>query len=459
MNGLLSSFRPLPWTFTILTGIFVTPLTRAEANESEGAEARRRPNVVIILADDLGYADVGFHGCKDIPTPHIDSLAAGGVRCASGYVSAPVCSPMRAGLMTGRYQQRFGYEFNPGPIQRASPKYGVPLDEAMLPALMKKQGYVTGIVGKWHLGIRKEYHPMRRGFDSFFGFLHGSHSYVDSRADSLNPIVAGYETVEEKAYLTNAFTREAVAFIDRHHGRPFLLYLAYNAVHGPLQAPQRYLERFPEIGNERRRTYAAMLSCMDDGVGRVLDAIRRHGLEGDTLIFFLSDNGGPPQANASRNDPLRGIKGTTYEGGIRVPFVVQWKGHLPAGKVYDHPVISLDILPTAMAAGRGRLPEGKTLDGVNLLPYLAGERTSPPHETLYWRIGDRQAIRHGHLKLVCEGRSPWELYNLANDIGEATDLADHQPAAVTKLEEKYADWSNRLADPLWDAVGHRAKRR
>ncbi|HNT88139.1 MAG TPA: sulfatase-like hydrolase/transferase, partial [Candidatus Hydrogenedentes bacterium] len=366
-------------------------LTPRAFGESAGDAAR--PNIIVILADDLGYGDLGVTGCKDVPTPHIDAIATGGVRFTHGYVSCPVCSPTRAGLMTGRYQQRFGHWYNPGPPVDEQPNIGLPLSETTIADRLKEAGYATGLVGKWHLGLGPEFHPMKRGFDEFFGFPHGSHSYVDSRADTKNPIMRGTEAVDEPAYLTEAFTREAVDFIRRRAGAPFFLYLSYNAVHGPLQAPDAYLERFKAIEDETRRTYAAMLSALDDGVGAVLAALREKGIEEDTLVFFLSDNGGPIAVNGSRNTPFSGAKGTLQEGGIRVPFFLRWPERLPAGRTCDLPVISLDILPTCLAAAGGALPSDAPLDGVNLLPYLAGNEGAP-HDYLFWRYHDGAAVRH-----------------------------------------------------------------
>jgi arylsulfatase A-like enzyme len=368
---------------------------------------------------------------------------------------------MRAGLMTGRYQQRFGYEFNPGPPHRASPDFGLPLSETTIPQVLARAGYVTGMVGKWHLGLEPGFHPTRRGFQEFFGFPHGSHTYFDKGTDKVNPIMRGREPVHENEYLTDAFTREAVAFIERHKSKPFFLYLSYNAVHGPLQAPQKYLDRFKSIEDKRRRTYAAMLGAMDDGIGQVMSRLKSLGLERDTLIFFLSDNGGPPHANASSNTPLRATKGRVYEGGIRVPFVVRWNGRVREGSVYDEPVISLDLFATAVAAAGAELPGDLQLDGVNLLPYvgLRARTRGRPHEKLYWRIGSQHAIRRGPWKLVRQGGKPWELYDLANDIGEKHDLAIERRDLVSALSNEFAEWNDELADPLWKPVRRAKKRR
>ncbi|MFO0891664.1 MAG: sulfatase [Isosphaeraceae bacterium] len=428
------------------------------------AEARK-PNIVIILADDLGYADVGFHGNRDIPTPNLDALASGGVRFTSGYVSGPYCSPTRAGLLTGRYQQRFGHEFNPG--QEQSAEFGLPLSESTLADRLKAAGYATGLVGKWHLGAEPRFHPQRRGFDEFFGFLPGAHSYFPGQGA---PIYRGTQVVEEKEYLTDALAREAVSFVQRHRHQPFFLYLAFNAVHTPMHATDNRLSRFASIKDETRRTYAAMLSALDEGIGKVLETIRSAGLEQDTLLVFLSDNGGPTMlgtsVNGSRNAPLRGSKRTTLEGGIRVPFVLNWRGKLPAGAVYDQPVIQLDILPTALAAAGVESLSGPKLDGVNLLPHLANPSASAPHEDLFWRLGEQAAIRRGDWKLVRYDRTvdepgtrsdpqsgikvtSFRLYNLARDPGETEDQAASHPEKLQELLAAWRDWDAQLARPLW----------
>jgi arylsulfatase A-like enzyme len=271
--------------------------------------------------------------------------------------------------------------------------------------------------------------------------------------------------VIEKEYLTDAFAREAVAFIDRHKAEPFFLYLAFNAVHVPLEATEDRLQKFAALKGPRRRTYAAMTLAMDEAVGRVLRKLRREGLEDDTLVFFLSDNGGPllpgTGINGARNTPLRGSKRTTLEGGIRVPFVVSWKGRLPGGTTYDRPVIQLDVLPTALAAAGVRPEAGADLDGVNLLPYLAGQEDGAPHEALYWRLGAQMAVRRGDWKLVrydpaadgFRGRATAtraKLYNLARDVGEAHDLAADEPARAKDLEADWRRWGAAQARPLWE---------
>lgn len=412
--------------------------------------AEKKPNILIIVGDDIGYADVGFHGCKDIPTPNLDALAASGVRFTSGYVSGPYCSPTRAGLLTGRYQQRFGHEYNP------SGRHGLPLTETTIADRLKSAGYITGLVGKWHLGESPDMQPQKRGFDEFFGFLGGGHSYFQSAG-----ILRGKEPVKELDYTTDAFGREAVSFIERHKAQPWFLYLAFNAVHTPMDATDERLAKFAHIVGDKRRTYDAMMLAMDEAIGHVRAKLAASGLEKDTLVFFISDNGGPTMRgttiNASRNTPLRGSKRTTLEGGIRVPFLLSWPGHVKPG-TYDQPAIQLDITATALAAaGVEAKPEWK-MDGVNLLPYLSGEKTTPPHDALYWRFGEQMAIRMGDWKLVrydnhadgtSGGVSPAKLYNLATDIGEAKDRAEYEPDKLKELQAKWDAWNATLAKPLW----------
>jgi arylsulfatase A-like enzyme len=422
------------------------------------AAGERKPNVIIILADDLGYADVGFQGSKQIPTPHLDALAKRGVRCTSGYVSGPYCSPTRAALLTGRYQTRFGHEFNPhkGDLK----VLGLPLSETTIAQRLGALGYVTGLVGKWHLGVAEHFHPLQRGFDEFFGFPMGAHDYFPKGKKAATGIVGGTnnlyrgkEKVEVEGYLTEAFGQEAVAFIDRHKKEPFFLYLAFNAVHTPLQVPQSYEKRFAHVKDDKRRKYCAMTVAMDDAVGAVLAKLRAEDLEEDTLIFFFSDNGGPTNKyaiNGSINFPLRGSKGDCWEGGVRVPFVIAWKGKLPAGKTYDHPVIQLDVLPTSIAAAGGQTKGAWKLDGVNLFPYLRGEKLGPPHEYLHWRFGEFWAIRHGSYKVVrtWDNERP-ELYDVVKDIGETKDLSKQDPDRLRALTAAWERWNAGNVAPLW----------
>jgi arylsulfatase A-like enzyme len=409
-----------------------------------------RPNVVVIVADDLGYADVGFQGGKDIPTPHLDGLAGGGVRCTNGYVSCPVCSPTRAGLFTGRYQQRFGHEFNPGQLTGdEQDAFGLPTSEITLAEHFHKAGYHTGLVGKWHLGFSDRFTPKQRGFDESFGFLGGAHPYLPGKNGQSKGIFRNGEEVQETEYLTDAFGREAAAFVERNAASPFLLLLTFNAVHTPQDTQPKKLEQFAHIENPKRRAYAAMLSSLDDAVGKVLGQLSKSGVADRTLVVFISDNGGPTQANASQNTPLNGVKATVWEGGIRVPFVVRYPGQIPAGTTYDEPVIALDVFATASAAAGIALPTDRKYDSVNLLPHLKGDAKTPPHKSLYWRFGQQHAIREGSYKLLKLRSGEEHLFDLSKDIGEQTDLIDKQPEVATRLRAAYAEWNGELHKPLW----------
>ena len=418
-------------------------------------KASRAANIVLLFADDLGYGDVGFQGA-DIPTPAIDRLADESVRFAQGYVSAPVCSPSRAGLMTGRYQNRFGHETNPASVRDA----GTPVSEITIAELLRKQGYRTALIGKWHLGVQERFHPMNQGFDEFFGFLHGAHPYFPDQARG-QTLLRGREPVVEREYLTDAFAREAVSFIERNQDQPFFLHLSFNAVHTPIQATEKYLERFPHLNGEAR-TYAAMISAMDDAVGLVLATIRKYRLDENTLVFFLNDNGGV--LRYASNAPLRGGKATYFEGGIRVPFLLRWTGRLKPDE-YHHPVIALDVLPTALAATGGKLPTDRPYDGVNLLPFLMGNNSGIPHETLFWRMRDMRAqvVRHGPWKYM-NVRGQVRVFDIEADPSETEDVAASEPEIVNDLAARFAAWNEEMTEPLWlfpaeERAERRAKRR
>lgn len=452
------------------------------------------PNIVLLLADDLGYGELGCQGNDEIPTPHIDSLARNGIRFTDGYVTAAFCSASRAGLLTGRYQTRFGYEFNPIGAQNEDPAAGLPVKEITLGQHLHRAGYRTGLIGKWHLGGTASYHPLRRGFDEFFGFMHEGHFFVPPPYDGVttwlrrqtlpngqkgrwtspdkkllysthlgrdepaydadNPIYRGGQPIAEATYLTDAFTREAVDFIERNADQPFFLYLAYNAVHSPLQGADHYMQRFRHIEDPQRRIFAAMLSNLDDSVGEILDQLTKSGVAERTLVFFLSDNGGPTRELTSSNLPLRGGKGDVFEGGIRIPFLCQWKGTLPAGKTYTKPVISLDIFATASAAAKTPLPVNRRIDGKNLLPYLQGTANGQPHNELFWRLHQKTAIRVGDWKLLRNPRrgvkTPWQLYHLAEDLSETSDLATARADKVEQLQKAWNRWQDQMIEPVWN---------
>jgi arylsulfatase A-like enzyme len=411
----------------------------------EAADATK-PNILLIVADDLGWGELGFQGNKDLPTPQLDSLAQNGVRLTSGYVSGPYCSPTRAALLTGRYQQRFGHEFNPG-RQEGAEKIGLSLQERTIADRLKAAGYATGMFGKWHLGNAPEFHPLKRGFDEYYGFLGGAHTYLNVGAGP-NAILRGTEPVAEIDHTTESFARESVKFIEKNKDKPWFVYLPFNAVHGPLEAPEKYLAKYATIEDPKRRAYAAMQHALDDAVGVVLAKLRELKLEENTLIVFFTDNGGPTAVNTSSNGPLRGFKASVWEGGVRVPFVVQWKGHLPAGKTFDHPAIQIDVQPTVLAAaGIEARPEDK-FDGVNLLPYLTGEKKDAPHQALFWRFGPQRAVRSGDWKLV-EAGDGVQLFNLKDDISEKTDVATKNPEKLKELEAAYVAWNKDNVEPKW----------
>ncbi len=400
--------------------------------------AAAQPNILLIYADDLGYGEIGCYGGKEVPTPHIDSIAANGIRFTNGYVSAPLCSPSRAGLMTGRYQQRFGHENN-----MMTPEKGLPLAETTFADRLKSLGYVTGAVGKWHLGSDAEHLPMKRGFDDYFGVFGNPGSYFTPKGLIDSRISTTPQKAPDNFYTTDAFAARAAGWITERKESPWLLYLPFNAVHSPHEATEKYLDRFAHIRDPKRRQFDAMLAAMDDAVGVVLAKLRELSLEERTLIFFISDNGSPNDRGA--NGPLRGTKHTCWEGGIRLPWLMQWKGTLPAGKIEDRPVIQLDVLPTCVAAAGGTVDPAWKLDGVDILPFVKGENSGRPHSTLYWRIDGMWAIRQGDMKLVCaeKGRAT-ELFDLAADTGEQTNIAAAQPAKVAELQRLWDEWNTSL---------------
>jgi arylsulfatase A-like enzyme len=413
-----------------------------------------KPNILVILADDLGYADVGAHGCKDIPTPNIDRIADRGVRLTDAYANGSFCTPTRAALMSCRYQQRYGIEDLGGPL---------PAQAHTLPQRLKAAGYRTGMVGKWHLGVTEGHTPTYRGFDEFFGFLGGGHQYVlqsGGRGEYNAPILRNRQPVGEERYLTDAFGEEAAAFVERQKAAtgPFFLYLAFNAVHTPLQTIDRYKARFPGITDPKRQTYAAMLSAMDDAIGLVLAKLEQTGALGNTLIVFTSDNGGPTTRNAvngSSNAPLRGSKCETFEGGIRVPLFVQWGGVIQPGTTYAKPVISFDISATTLAAAGADASE---TDGVDLVPFFKREKDGAPHDILCWRsrtMSNNYGARQGDWKYVhsTEGdavQGPRQkpardmLFNLSSDVGEQHDLASEQPRKLAEIKMRYLEWSDAV---------------
>lgn len=424
---------------------------RGSAFAEDLIEKPGRPNIVLIYADDLGWGETGVQGNKDIPTPHIDSIAKNGVRFTQGYVAATYCSPSRAGLMTGRYPTRFGHEFNA--VARHS---GLSLEETTLAARLKALGYATACVGKWHLGESSPaYYPTSRGFEEFYGTLANTSFYHPTQFIDSRKSLEIQNITDDDFYTTDAYAERAVDWLERNQAKSWFLYLPFNAQHAPLQAPQKYLDRFPNIAEEKRKTFAAMMSSMDDAIGAVLGKVRDLKQEENTIIFFIGDNGGPTASTTSQNGGLRGFKMTTYEGGPRVPFFGQWKGTWPAGKVEQRPVMNLDVIPTVLAAAHVDLDSAWKLDGVDLTPYVTGKNEARPHETMYWRFGPQWAVRHGDWKLVVGrdqpggGETPTKpaLYDLVHDRNETKDLASAEPAKVAELQKLYDAWNAEQVEP------------
>tara|TARA_B100000902_G_scaffold6901_1_gene8911 strand:- start:2312 stop:3730 length:1419 start_codon:yes stop_codon:yes gene_type:complete len=427
------------------------------------------PNIILILVDDLGYADVGFNGSKDIKTPHIDNIADNGVIFSEGYVSYPVCGPSRAGLITGRYQDTFGFGKNPL-FAPKDPNMGLPLSEETIADMLKISNYRTFAVGKWHLGAHQSLRPMKRGFDEFFGFLTGGHRYfphewnledetkVKSQSAAYRTkLLRNEERIVEKEYLTDALSRESVDFIDRNADNPFFIYLAYNAPHGPLQATEKYLKRYSHIKEKNRRIYAAMVSAVDDGVGNIISKLKEKGIYENTIVYFLSDNGGRLRGD-SDNGELRGKKGNLFEGGIRVPFVMQWPKEIKGGQIFDKPVISLDIFATSKALTSPLVESKNELHGVNLIPFLKGENKDQPHDFLFWRNNlmqndvnlryEASAVRTEKFKFIKNKESD-ALYNLKNEISEKTNLKNQNQEMYDSLKYKYSKWYKTLMDPAF----------
>ncbi len=414
------------------------------------------PNIVLLFADDAGYADFGFHGSTECQTPRLDQFAKESIRCTQAYVSAAVCGPSRAGLLTGRYQQRFGFEENNVPIAMAEAgltgdDMGLPLDQKTIADYLNAQGYRSIILGKWHQGGADRFHPLKRGFDEFYGFRGGARHYYayqpGQKFDPLNRMERDFEGFKEhEGYLTDVLADEACSFIERNQGTPFFVFLSFNAVHAPMDAREEDMGPFPELQGNRRKQ-AAMMLAMDRACGKVLDKLEALGLADNTLIVFTNDNGGALQ-NSAKNDPLSGVKGTHLEGGIRVPFLIKWPAEFTADTTYAHPISLLDLLPTFVDAGGGSV-ELKNIDGVSLLPYLKGEKTDRPHQTLYWKKETRAAIREGDLKLIRLPDRPAELYDLSKDPSEVTNLATAQPEKVRELYKKLFAWELELERPIW----------
>jgi len=410
--------------------------------------AAGRPNILILYADDLGYADLGVMGNREVATPNIDSLAANGAHFTTSYVSACVCSPSRAALMTGRYQQRFGFDANAdGSSTPPDKPKGLDLAQKTIADRFESLGYATGIVGKWHLGCETpEYLPNARGFDEFYGLL--PHGIAKKKDGKPVPIYRNATEADQPADLTVALGKEAEAFIGRHKHEPWMLYCAFTAVHGPYAAPDEYARRLSHVSQAGRRGYLAMLACLDDVIGGILRTLRDNGLEENTLVFFASDNGGP--GAPAKNGVFRGTKWTLWEGGVRSPIFVQWKGRIPGGRTLAPPVTQIDWLPTALAAAGATIDPAWKLDGVDLLPLLEGTVDSLPARPLFWRFGVQYAVRQGDWKLVKAAADMQPaLFNLTEDPGETHDLTASEPGRVAELQALWDSWNAANDPPRW----------
>ena len=424
------------------------------------------PNVIVIISDDQGYADVGFHGSEEIFTPNIDRIANNGVIFSEGYVSYAVCSPSRAGLITGKYQNRFGYTRN----ILLAPKdslMGLPISEQTLPDVLRKANYKTKAIGKWHLGAHESLVPERRGFDEFFGFLIGGHRYFpgDLTINDLTEArrqMDGYVTriydngkrIDTKKYLTEELSDNAVQFIEDNSDNPFFIYLSYNAPHTPLQATERDLERNKHIEVEKRRTYAAMVSSMDDGIGLILDKLEEKKITDNTIVIFFSDNGGVEWYNFSDNGVLRGIKGDFFEGGIRVPFTMQWPKKIKPGITYDKPIIALDVFATVASAASAEKYIKNDIDGVDLLPYLTGDKFGLPHEYLYWQNPDKDidVVRDERYKYLRIKNDEY-IFDLKNDISEETNIINSSKPIYDRLKSQFKEWEKGMINPVFLDLG------
>ena len=418
-----------------------------------------KPNIVLIFTDDLGYGDLGCYGNTVTKTPNIDRLASGGVRFTDFYVASSVCGPSRASLLTGRYPQRNGiyenirnnmvnygyryseYEYSTSPEMTL----GLDLREITIADVLKKAGYTTGIIGKWDSGRARRFLPLQRGFDFFYGFANTGIDYWTHERYGVPSMFRGNERIKEEGYATDLFRREAVQFIKNNKDRPFLLYVPFNAPHGPSnlehtgpQAPDEYIRMYGEPPGDNKIRLMANITCMDAAVGEILSVLKELDLEEDTIVMFISDNG----AGGGTNYPLRGGKGNLFDGGIREPFIAKWPGHIPEGTVSHEFCSTLEMFPTFLKIAGAKPPKDVILDGFNMLPVLTGERISQRQE-LFWLLRENKAARVGNWKWV-ESQSGGGLFNLSNDIGEQHDLSDEKPKVLKEIKAKWTAWKKEM---------------
>lgn len=463
------------------------------------------PNIVIIIADDLGKTDISLYGNPPIKTPNIDAIGLKGMTFSEGYITSPICAPSRAGMLTGRYQQRFGFEYQPHdrypknrvemfvyknfiatgdwlvadqvefPLFQDMVKNGMPPSEILLSEILKQRGYRTGILGKWHLGAGEHAIPSNRGFDYQYGFYEAYSLYMadTSNANVVNqrhkdfsdPFIWGkgrsgncairrnHDVIEEEFYLTDRIAEEANAFVDRNKDQPFFMYVPFLAPHTPFQATKAYYDKLDFIEDRNKRVYNAMIWQLDDAVGSIIKHLEENGLMENTIVFFLSDNGGATYTEATDNAPLKGGKFTNFEGGLNVPFMVRWDGRVKEKSSYSEPVISMDIFSTALELAGVKYTEKRKTDGASLLPVLTDSFQKPMHDVLCWRSGYNRAIRYGDWKLVTDGLSGnHALYNVRTDKEEQKNLYDEKPDIVEQLLKKHAAWESEMIDPQWPRV-------
>lgn len=462
----------------LLLGTFVFSTFACFAQTAKNIPTKKinssKPNIVLIYADDMGYGDVGYLGATDIRTPNIDELAHQGVSFTQGYVSASVCGPSRCGLLTGVYQQRYGMgENTPGEkwLTGEFPMQGIPTSQPIISEILKLYGYHNKAVGKWHVGFDMSLRPLQRGFDEYYGFLNGSHDYYKADMNfgknaGTWPMFKNNDIVKFEGYTTEVFTDEAINFIKKNENEPFFVYVAYNAVHHPWEVPDTYVNRLAHISDKDRRLFGGMILAMDDGIGHIIQTLKDKGVYENTIVIFISDNGSPKgqNGNMSNTGGLRGWKGDSYEGGIKVPFIIRWPGILPSGTTYKMPVSTLDIVPTiASFLGTKKNINGLEFDGVDLLPFLTGKKGAKarPHEIMYWRRDDDYAIRMGDWKLEWndgDGSKRPMLFNLSNDKNEKTDLIKENPQMAVQLQNMFDLWDINLpASIFWGAPINRKK--
>ncbi|MFY7899642.1 MAG: sulfatase-like hydrolase/transferase [Chitinophagaceae bacterium] len=445
MQALLQHIQCKKTYYVSLFMVLLVVTAFTSSNKKNSQPKKSQPNIIVIVIDDAGYADFGFMGSKDLQTPNIDALAAQSIRFTDAHVSATVCGPSRAGLITGKYQQRFGYECNEG-----NGYTGVDSLQTFISTRLQKKGYATGAFGKWHLGFEKNQHPLQKGFNYYYGFLSGGRSYFyqpskDDKVNSKSAIIENITQVSFDGYLTDVLADKAISFINKQQQKPFFIYWAPNAVHTPMEATQSDLDRF---NNHPRQKLAAMTFALDRAIGKMVDALKKQGIFENTLIFFISDNGGAHN-NQSINLPLKGFKGNKFEAGHRIPFFISWPKQIQKGQKFTGLTSSLDIYPTALQAANIPIEPTLQLDGVSLIPFIKGQKKDNPHDVLFWRKDAAAAVRYKHHKLISIKNAGEALYDLSTDVGETNNIQQNQPKVFASLKAKLIEWEKDKIKPLW----------